>query len=161
MLVLKPTGIILVGFMITCMMYTKYLLTQIHQDLYGEFLYLTHNTSFDYWIFGEMSYKIDYGKTNYNKTLYETVSFRPFGAYSVYDENDIISIKKTVSGRYLTYGGKLGDKNMSFDPIGTRKKAYSTSSKRETQKIIKKDHNSNTNNQNSVKIYKEKYNKYK
>lgn len=122
----------------------------------GEFLYLAHNVSFDYWLFGEMTYRINRGKTAANKTLYETAYYIPYGAYTLYDENNITTIKKTVTGKHLTYGGYVGRNNYSFDHLGRRKAAYNTSHKKEVNSITGRAPKVNVNKKKAVKIYKKK-----
>lgn len=125
---------------------------------YGSFIFLAHNTSFDYWVFGEMTYQLDYSKTQGSTSTHDNVYYIPYGIYTIGDENAPTTIKKTVFGKNATYGGK-GSKLVMFDSCGNRMKAHRGMESRtvdqvnKTRNRYKKSVNKNTD----VKIYKIKH----
>lgn len=117
----------------------------------GEYKFLAHNTSFDYWIFGDMKYTI---RDNFETTatLNDRANFTPYGAYNVVLADGEYSITKTEYGKNVIYGGNKPVKHR-FDRIGNRLKAYGTS----VGKILNKKHNPKTiKGGNVVEIYKKK-----
>ena len=127
----------------------------------GDFLFLAHNTSFDYWLFGEMTYRISTAKTASNKVLYETAYYVPYGTYTVFDEYELLTVKKTVVGKHVTYGGHYGDKKFSFDHLDRRRRAYGSSAKKETQKILGRYEKKSSNSKNPVKIFNKNKKRHK
>ena len=125
---------------------------------YGKFLFLSHNKDFNYWTFGEMKFKLNYNKTKNSTSTHDTAYYIPYGAYTFGDENNPNSLRKTVLGKNLTYGGK-STKVVMFDSCNNRKSAHNAIESRTVDQVnktnnqFKKSINKNTN----VRIYKRKH----
>jgi len=67
--------------------------------LVGNFMFLAHNTSFDYWVFGTFKHSIDKGETKRRRILVEEVSYNCCGYYSLSfeDGDNFRFFKKTSS----------------------------------------------------------------
>ena len=102
----------------------------------GEFLFLAHNISFDYWIFGKMSHSLDFKKTKIQNNFSEKVRYTVFGHYNLLlNEKTTISVNKIVFGKNVIYGGKNSNKN-NFDFLGNRKGAYGTTNSKLLNEVL-------------------------
>lgn len=92
----------------------------------GEFLFFIRNASFDYWLFGIMTCRIDYNESKRAGTLIERVSFRPYGKYEVSFGNDRehTYINKSTRGGDMGIGKSMLGVLRSFDGFSSRKIAY-------------------------------------
>lgn len=88
----------------------------------GEYLFLTHNTNFDYWCFGKLTCYTDCGG-------YIAADFVPYGKYTVFGSGRNISLRKDMRGYDLILGGKTGRKHHHFDEVGVRRRAYNCKNK--------------------------------
>lgn len=117
----------------------------------GEYMFIAHNTDFDYWVFGEMKYTI---RDNFESTvrLNDRATFVPYGKYNVIVDGRRHSITKTEYGKNVNYGGNQ-KRNQRFDKLGNRLRAYGTS----IQKLLNKRHNTKgIKGGDAVKIYKKR-----
>lgn len=90
------------------------------RNYYGEYFYIAHNKSYDYWTIGKM--KVSSYRDNAYR--YDCVNYDPFGVYDVSTNGYKNAIRKTIVGKSVDLGGTSGRTTHSFDPIGTRKRAY-------------------------------------
>ena len=119
----------------------------------GQFLFLAHNTSFDYWIFGQMEYSINHGETSRTATLVDSAEFLPYGTYDVVVNGNTHTIQKKRLGKNTDYGFLRPDG--LFDALGVRKKAYRTSASKLLGKITGINQKIDTlKGGDEVKIYK-------
>lgn len=125
---------------------------------YGDFIFLAHNTSFNYWVFGEMSFTLNYSKTQGTTSTYERALYKPYGIYTTGNEDSPSTIKKTVLGKNVTYGGK-NPKNILFDSCGCRKKSHSAMEGRTIDQVNKtrNQYKKSVNEKSNIKIYKIKH----
>lgn len=127
-----------------------------HHKSFGGYLFLAYNVSFDYWVMGELHIGLNVDKSKNVASTYENIIFKPYGAYVIGDEIEVKSIKKTIIGKSLTYGGK-NSKNVLFDSVGNRRKAYKTNEKQIVSKLRGKSNDRDAiNKKDKVKIYKNK-----
>lgn len=121
----------------------------------GEYLFLAHNTDFDYWLFGDMEYTINQKSTKKAGYVVDNIVYNPCGKYDITITDKATNPIKTEKGRNCTFGGK--STKGKFDQMGTRKKAYHTSSGEIVAKSEGKTHNSSgLEGGETVKIYKKK-----
>jgi len=109
----------------------------------GKYLFVAHNKSFDYWIFGELVYEN-------NKAHYD-----PYGFYHAAVDKENVVVKKEVSGNDVGYGENIQTK--LFDAMSVRQRAYGNKASDilASQKGV--TNNINTlKGGNKVKIYKKK-----
>ena len=121
------------------------------KNIEGKFLFLAHNTDFDYWIFGQMEYRIN----KFSSSFSDNAEFLPYGTYDVTIDGNKHLIQKKRLGRNTDYGFK--NPNGIFDALGARKKAYNTSASKLLGKSagIKQNMHS-LKGGDAVKVYKNK-----
>lgn len=105
-------------------------------EIEGEFIFLAHNTDFDYWLFGAMEYRINKSRSISERTLFDTAEFLPFGSYDVITDGRNTSIKKKTTTITTNYGYSAKDLKGTFDHIGSRKRAYKTSPSKLLGKLL-------------------------
>lgn len=121
----------------------------------GKYYFLAHNTDFDYWVFGLMEYTIDTARTKLIKSLVDKAEFLPYGTYDIIVNGKQRAIKKKTTGNNTNYG--LYRQNTLFDNLGSRKKAYNTTSSKIVGKICGiKQNITSLKGGDAVKIYKNK-----
>lgn len=93
----------------------------------GEYLYLAHNTSFNYWSCGEL-------ECSYSPVGFVEAEYTPYGKYSVNIDKNNVSIRKDLKGYDLIFGGSTNKHRFHhhFDEVGVRKKAYKSTKERNT-----------------------------
>lgn len=120
----------------------------------GDYLFLAHDKSFDYWLFGKMSYEVDLDSTATQQALIDQASFAAYGQYKVTftDIHDFSFVKETAGPDCNFGGSKFKGK---FDKMGSRKKAYHTSTGQVVAGASGKNHNINgLKGGNKVRVYK-------
>lgn len=121
----------------------------------GEYYILVHNTDFDYWIFGKMTYSINRNETKRQGRLVDRVKFLPYGRYQVISTGRDFNITRTTKGKDCEFG--FHHPKGSFDTIGARKRAYRTSGAKLVGSIIGRNQDMKTvKGGDAVKIYKKK-----
>lgn len=104
----------------------------------GTYLILAKNQDFGYWIFGKMDVAIDIENTTKTNNIVENVLFEILGQYTlVLDDNKLSCVSKITDGSACNFGSDLC-KNVKFDQIGVRKKAYAVLEEDELNRILKK-----------------------
>ena len=119
----------------------------------GDFVFLSHDTDYDYWVFGTMrasqsNYDFSHSLNYTANTTQYTVN--PLGTYTIlYGKGENI-IKKECNG-YDSMYGELAGRYKIFDSFGARKKAYTGKAKSGNtgKKPI-------AESSNEVKVYKKK-----
>lgn len=106
----------------------------------GEFMFLAYNTHFNYYIFGTMKHRIDYNKTEKDRELYETISYRVYGKWTIMNNENTGEpfYHKDLSGQKCDMGGRLQNSRFDrFDQLGNRlNNAYSTNKAGVTASIL-------------------------
>jgi hypothetical protein len=93
---------------------------------YGNILYLAHNTSFQYYLFGTFEVLLDEYKTRTIKQISENMYFRNFGKYDITfgtNANDNY-IHKSHYGSEFDPGVQSSEHTFDFDTYNSRKIAY-------------------------------------
>ena len=128
---------------------------------YGKFLFLAYNTSFDYYLFGVMTVKLDANESRRTMDLVETVYFKNQGKYMITFQKNDNYIKKVENGNKFAPGLRSTDHNFDFDSYNSRKKAYKTNRHKILESIGVKNLVSNKKiaGKDPVAIYKKPQNK--
>lgn len=123
----------------------------------GDFLYLAHNTDFDYWLFGSMEYRIDRNRTRTENILVDRAEFLPFGSYDIITDGGSTCIRKKTTGFNSNYGFSGKELKGTFDYVGARKRAYRTTSSKLIGQVIGINSNiKSIKGGDKVKVYKKK-----
>lgn len=109
------------GCQIIIMMYLRSHLNGKAKRIKGKFLFLAHNTDFDYWVLSEFQYNI----LSVKNKIQDTAIFDPYGIYSIITNGNQHKVVKKVAGPNIDYGYTTFES--SFDAIGNRLKAYGKS----------------------------------
>lgn len=105
-----------------------------------------------------MTLKLNKSMTYGTTSTYENAYYIPYGAYTFGNEVEIVSIRKTVAGWYLTYGGNVLRQRL-FDCCSNRKRAHKATESRTVNQVNRTNNRETAINKNkSVKIYKNNYN---
>jgi hypothetical protein len=124
-------------------------------SVYGDFLFLAYNNSYNYHLFGKMSVSNDQYQTKRTKHLIEKVSIKPYGRYDVVLGKETNSIMKVQSGYTFDPGVSSKEHMFGFDSYNVRKKAYGKSKEAILRELGVTDVTSTKLIGNSpVKIYK-------
>ena len=115
-------------------------------QLYGTFLVLTHNTSYDYWVLCRMEIKENGTK------------IKPFGFYDVVIEGNEVAVTKKQSSGATDIGEEPREsRNEKFDALGNRKIVYGTSQSNELGRLTgMKNNTEDLKGGKDVPIYKKK-----
>lgn len=125
------------------------------RNIEGEYYILVHNTDFDYWIFGKMTYTINRNETKRQSKLIDRVKFLPYGRYQIISTERGFNITRTTKGKDCEFG--FHNPKGWFDTIGARKRAYGTSGAKLVGNIIGRTQNiKSVKGGDAVKIYKKK-----
>jgi hypothetical protein len=124
--------------------------------LYGDFLFLARNVSYDYYLFGKMKISLDKDKSVVAKNIVEDVYYEPYGKYTiVFGTGGNNHIKKEEYGYSFTPGVTSSDHDFTFDSFNSRKLSYSYSKYKILTEIGVKDIEENKiTSQKPVEIYK-------
>lgn len=117
---------------------------------FGSFIYLSHDTDYDYWTFGILQAMKSKRKYNADKVINTSSAqycINPLGTYTVTYGHGDNSVKKIFDGYDSMFGLDVGRYDL-FDQFGTRRRAYGGRRKKSKKPITEKS--------NNVKIYKKK-----
>lgn len=117
----------------------------------GRFLYISHDTDYDYWTFGILQAaksKRQYCADKAINTSSAQYYINPLGTYTVTYGHGDNRVKKIFDGYDSMLGFNAGRYGL-FDQFGTRKCAYNGRKRKKSKKPI-------TEKSNNVKIYKKR-----
>jgi hypothetical protein len=94
---------------------------------YGNFLFFAYNSSFNYYVFGEMDVKLDGEETRRTKFVTENVHYEVYGKYDIVFTGRDNNITKQEYGAQFDPGMPSNEHTFTFDSFNERKKAFRTS----------------------------------
>lgn len=114
-------------------MYEIPALSNAKNSLDGNYLFLTHDLDFNYWIFGKMN---TYTSSNDSKV---GVFYDVYGEYKISDNNKQLKVVKTVNGPDIR-DGRSRSQGSYFDDLESRRKAYNSSSESLVARVCNNKH---------------------
>lgn len=132
-------------------------LSNLDSGPYGDFLFLAHNVSFDFYIFGTMRVGLDVQASKSQGRPIEVVSFRVTGKYTFIYINGDANITKNEMGRDFDPGNPSSSVGNPFDSYNTRKLIYKTNNHKIMKSLGVNVNEYNTVDKDPVKIYKNRH----